>query len=78
MGQSRHCRSGPLRRTLFLEEAEMLAVRCPEVTTTRGERLVSERRVTGLTGSPRGWLLRVACPCGHEHVVPVPRLPTYP
>ncbi len=51
----------------------MLAVRCPEVTTGRGERLVSERRIRGLVAVGDGYLLTVACPCGQEHHVAVRR-----
>jgi len=51
----------------------MLAVRCPEVTTGRGERLVSERRIRGLVAVEDGYLLTVACPCGQEHHVAVRR-----
>jgi hypothetical protein len=51
----------------------MLAVRCPHVTTGRGERLVSERRIRSLVAVADGFLLTVACPCGEEHAVAVRR-----
>lgn len=52
----------------------MFVVRCPEVHTERGERLVTERRIVGMAAAPDGWLLTVACPCGQQHVVAVPHL----
>lgn len=51
----------------------MIAVRCPQVTAGRGERLLTERSVRGLVAVPGGWLLTVACPCGQQHHVPVER-----
>jgi hypothetical protein len=51
----------------------MIAVRCPGVTTGRGERLVSERRVRGLVAVADGFLLTIACPCGQEHHVAIRR-----
>lgn len=56
----------------------MLAVPCPQVRTGRGERLVTERRITALDSSPTGFVLTVACPCGRPHQVPVQRLPALP
>ncbi len=47
----------------------MLAVRCPEVRTARGERLLGERHITGMAVVERRWLVTVACPCGQEHVL---------
>ncbi len=51
----------------------MIAVRCPKVTTPRGERLLSERAVTSLQAVADAWLLTVRCPCGEEHPVAVRR-----
>jgi hypothetical protein len=56
----------------------MLAVRCPKVTTGRGERLVSERRIRSLVSVADGYLLTVACPCGQEHAVAVRRAAPLP
>lgn len=56
----------------------MLLVRCPQVMSERGERLVSERRITGMAAVLDGWLLSVACPCGQEHPVAVPRVGALP
>ena len=51
------------------EGAEMLAVRCPQVTTGRGERLVGERRIVGMENGLDGFVLVVRCPCGSRHDV---------
>ena len=55
------------------EEAEMLAVRCPQVATARGARLVGERHITGMAVLDGRRLLTVACPCGSEHVLDLGR-----
>ena len=47
----------------------MLAVQCPQVRTGRGQRLVSERRIVAMAGSPEGFVLTVRCPCGQQHQV---------
>ena len=51
----------------------MLAVRCPQVATARGERLVGERHITGMAVLDGRRLLTVACPCGSEHVLDLGR-----
>ena len=51
----------------------MLAVRCPEVTTGRGERLVGERRIVAMENGLDGFVLVVRCPCGSRHEVRVGR-----
>lgn len=56
----------------------MLAVPCPRVATGRGERLVTERRITALDSSATGFVLTVACPCGQPHQLHVGRLPAPP
>lgn len=56
----------------------MLAIVCPQVSTGRGERLVSERRIVGMVGTTDGFVLAVQCPCGERHQVamgPPPPLP---
>lgn len=52
----------------------MFAVQCPQVKGGRGQRLVTERSIRSLAAVPHGWLLTVACPCGQEHALAVPRL----
>ena len=52
----------------------MIAVRCPQVTAGRGERLLTERSIRGLVAVPGGWLLTVACPCGQTHEVAIEKV----
>ena len=51
----------------------MLAVRCPEVTKGRGERLVGERRIVAMENALDGFVLVVRCTCGSRHDVGVGR-----
>jgi len=53
----------------------MLAVRCPQVTTGRGVRLVGERRIVGMESGVDGFVLAVRCPCGARHEVHMGRAP---
>jgi hypothetical protein len=53
----------------------MFAVQCPQVKGGRGQRLVTERSIRSMAAVPQGWLLTVACPCGEEHALAVPRSP---
>lgn len=55
----------------------MLAVKCPEVKTARGETLVSERRIVRMVDDGAGVItVTVLCYCGHLHEVVTGRATT--